>query len=141
MRLFLLQGGRFLKQPWARKALASEAAGCLLVAKLATSVLPLKSYRPLFDVQVGSPKQLSPAELREVVWAVQSVSDWAPIYLDCLPQALGLQLMLWRRDSPGQVRFGVKKGADGILAHAWLVLGEKVLIGRLPDFSSYSPLV
>ena len=47
----------------------------------------------------------------------------------CLVQALSGWWMLKRRKIPSQLRIGVEKGANGFSAHAWLCVGDTIVIG------------
>jgi hypothetical protein len=52
-----------------------------------------------------------------------------PYRASCLRQALVLWFLLGRRGIPARLRIGAARGKDGFNAHAWIELGERVLIG------------
>jgi hypothetical protein len=56
----------------------------------------------------------------------------------CLPRALALSRILRSRGVAHEVRIGVRN-RPGFEAHAWVVEGDRVLIGRA-DVESYVPL-
>ena len=56
----------------------------------------------------------------------------------CLPRALALSRLLRSRGVPHEVRIGIRK-RSGLEAHAWVVEGDRVLIGRA-GVESYVPL-
>jgi hypothetical protein len=85
-------------------------------------------------------KKASPYSVAQYVWAVRAVSNCVP-GATCLTQALSAQVILTRAGHSPQVKIGVAKGeGDKFQAHAWLVLGEQVLVGG-GGVESYTPLV
>jgi Transglutaminase-like superfamily len=56
----------------------------------------------------------------------------------CLPRALALSRILRSRGVPHEVRIGIRKRRR-LEAHAWVVEGDRVLIGRA-GVESYVPL-
>jgi hypothetical protein len=47
----------------------------------------------------------------------------------CLVQALAARVMLERRHIPARIDVGVQKQADGLRAHAWLVVDRRIVLG------------
>jgi hypothetical protein len=60
----------------------------------------------------------------------------------CLVEALATQVMLATQDHPAQLHFGVKRDeSGGVLAHAWVECGGRVVIGgAVRDAERYVPL-
>lgn len=59
----------------------------------------------------------------------------------CLPQAMAAQYLLLHYGHPAELRLGAAKDDDGrVRAHAWVVSGNQIVIGDLPDLASYAPL-
>lgn len=78
--------------------------------------------------------------VEKLVWAVRAVSPFVP-GATCLTQALAAQVLLTRAGHSSRVEVGVAKGdQDQFQAHAWLVLGDRVLIGGA-GVERYTPLV
>lgn len=61
---------------------------------------------------------------------VQAVSRWVPGQRTCLIEALTLRRVLIHRHIPGSLHLGVDRtGRDQLLAHAWVIAGEEILLG------------
>jgi hypothetical protein len=48
----------------------------------------------------------------------------------CLPQALAAEAILRRQGHPADLRLGVKRGDDGVEAHAWVESYGRVIVGE-----------
>lgn len=82
----------------------------------------------------------APYPVEKIVWAVRAVSRRVP-GATCLTQALAAQVLLSRSGYNPRVEIGVAKNErNQFRAHAWLVLGDQVLIGG-SGVESYTPLV
>lgn len=108
--------------------------------KARVSLFPFRAYSSLTRGDESWPDGITTERIKALVWAVESTGSYAPVGINCLPRALALQRMLIRRGCRGTIRFGVRKRIDGLDAHAWLVMGNKVLIGGLPDLHEYAVL-
>ena len=64
-----------------------------------------------------------------IVWAVRTSARRVP-GATCLSSALALQRMLSRRGYASELHIGVAWKDKDFAAHAWLVRGERVLIGE-----------
>ena len=69
---------------------------------------------------------LTPVE--SSTWAVHAAAQRMP-WVTCLGKALALQRMLAQRGHASELRVGVAKAGQDFSAHAWLVVGDRVLIG------------
>lgn len=57
----------------------------------------------------------------------------------CLTQALAVQTLLGMRNQRSDLKIGVGKNKeDEFVAHAWIEIGERIVIGKLADLHSYS---
>lgn|SRR5574341_693362 len=124
------------------RALAAEALVLLLAARLALWCLPFASVRHLMSVYTRFTRGGSvPAE--RAAWAVAAASRRLPApFRDCLPQALAAEAMLRRHGAPAELKIGVRRGTAGrqVEAHAWVVSGDRVVVGALEDLPTYLPL-
>jgi hypothetical protein len=78
--------------------------------------------------------------VEQFVWAVRAVSYYVP-GATCLTQALAAQVLLTRAGHSSRVEIGVAKNENQqFRAHAWIVLGDRVLIGGT-GIERYTPLV
>lgn len=67
---------------------------------------------------------------RRVRWAVEAVARHSPVAFVCFPQTLAGYTMLRRRGVPGMMVYGLARAGDGkLIAHTWLVVGDKVVLG------------
>ena len=58
----------------------------------------------------------------------------------CLVRALALQRLLAEHGHLSELRIGVAKGDGGLLAHAWLVDGQEILVGGGSEAESFTVL-
>jgi hypothetical protein len=71
---------------------------------------------------------------------LQRVARRLPWHSTCLVLAMAGMLLLRRRGIVGAViRFGVRKRNGVLEAHAWLLLGDTILLGG-EEIDSYAPL-
>jgi len=71
-------------------------------------------------------------------WAVHAAARRMP-WVTCLGRALALQRLLAQRGHASELRVGVAKAGQDFSAHAWLVVGDRVLIGD-EDLDQYTAL-
>jgi SAM-dependent methyltransferase len=69
------------------------------------------------------------ARARELADCVRRAARHVPFPAVCLPQALALSAMLSLRGIASTLRLGVKRDRAQLLAHAWVVVGEEVVLG------------
>ncbi len=85
-------------------------------------------------------KEERPQSVEQYVWAVRAVSRCVP-GASCLTQALAAQVLLTQAGYAPRVEIGVAKNErNQFRAHAWLVLGDQVLVGGM-GVERYTPLV
>ncbi len=107
-----------------------EALALALVVKLLLTWGSLRQTRRILDRRVRPTPQPWPFGPRPVVWAVEAVGRRVPVFRNCLVQALVAWAMLRRRGFRPQIQIGVAQGEAGqILAHAWLELEGRVILG------------
>jgi hypothetical protein len=105
------------------------------VARGALWILPVGAARRLVAAAARTPKDIS---VERFVWAVKGVSRRVP-RATCLTQALAVQALLARAGHKSRVEIGVAKNSGLFEAHAWVVYGDRVVIGG-PDVARYSRL-
>jgi hypothetical protein len=84
----------------------------------------------------------APASLRRARDVARRISRIAPRFpgrTTCLVRALAGWLLLRRRGIRAAIRFGVRKTSTGIDAHAWLLMGEEILLGG-EEAIGFSPM-
>jgi hypothetical protein len=95
----------------------------------------LRDYR-IPDVTYDEPTRDS---IKRVRAAVQRASARVP-GATCLVQAISGWCMLKMRSIDAQIRIGVEKCEDGVCAHAWLVVGDIVVLGGSDASARYAVL-
>lgn len=127
-------------------ALMLETVLALLLAWVLVFVVPLRRIQMLFGtiIEPGLDGAISPnpeaARARAVAWRVLFVANRLPWHSTCLVRALAGGLLMRRRGIMGAViRFGVKREAGALTAHAWLLLNGEILLGG-EEAASYVPL-
>jgi hypothetical protein len=75
-----------------------------------------------------------------VTSAVQACSIYVP-YASCLTQALAVRTLLGLKGQNSQLKIGVDRDEDGkFLAHAWVEIDGKIIIGKLPHHQNFNVL-
>lgn len=108
--------------------------------KMWVTLRPFRAYAHLTQGEECWPHGVSTERVKDLMWAIESTGRYAPKGINCLPRALALQRMLIRRGGRATIHFGVRRGAEGVEAHAWVTLRDKVLLGGLPNLNEYAVL-
>ena len=135
--------GKALRLHPSDKRLLLAAVGLLASVRLALWLIPFQAVRNILatvSTGKGGEHAADPAYIQRVAWAVERASRCVP-FATCLPQALAAECLLRRAGHPTQLRIGVAKNLDGqFLAHAWIESDGRIVLGRLPNLSSYTVL-
>ncbi|HYH13839.1 MAG TPA: lasso peptide biosynthesis B2 protein [Flavisolibacter sp.] len=126
---------RFLQTPFSQKLLIGEAVMLLAFSKVCILFFPLKKIIPylgnlncqLTDLPTTNLAIIA-TNIRNAILSASSNVPWRSV---CLDQALCCMLMLRRRKVSHSLCLGLKKDDmhQQLLAHAWIQLGEEILIG------------
>lgn len=135
----------FLTLPRGYRPVLFRALGMVVVVRLGLWVLPYRIVRDLLD---RTARAESPAHSEEVlryhrkrvVWAVGAVSQRLLGSKPCLVQALVGRWLLARRGIETEIRIGVTKNGQALLAHAWLEQGGRILLGGAESPVKYEEL-
>jgi hypothetical protein len=93
-------------------------------------VIRLRSFRHWrhwLKSEAGTLVPGASARLFPCVRAVDRAARYHPLPINCLRRSLALQRMLQRRKLPSHLHIGVRKGKNGLEAHAWLSSGGRIL--------------
>lgn len=136
---------KFIRLDRIRRKLLLTASLLCLSFWILLHTLPFRTVYALMEkLVVGktSPQSSDPELVPRIVWALSVASRRLLGKDTCLPQAMAARVMFNRFGIPVEIKFGVKKGAEGKLqAHAWVFNGEEILIGGEGlDLASYAPL-
>ena len=118
----------------------ARAAAELAIARICVSVEPVAHLlAPVPQANAADPPNSAQRELLDrVAFAIPRVAARVPWRATCLVQALAAKRWLHRRGIPTELILGAKEaGEDRIDAHAWLKVGERILVGG--DVSAYRP--
>lgn len=118
---------KFLRLSAAEQFLLLRTVFLVEAIRVGLWVLPFRVVQR-FTFKTRKKKQ-TPYSVEQIVWAVRATSRYVP-RATCLTQAIAAQILLLRAGYNPQVKIGVAKNDKKLFeAHAWLVLGDQVLIG------------
>jgi hypothetical protein len=101
------------------------------------------SYRRVTAVLVrtsqGRTKATDPEQvIAGSVRIVRAAANYRALRATCLTRSMALWWLLRRQGIESEIRFGVKRGDDGIAAHAWVEQGRRVLNDRADVRKTYA---
>jgi hypothetical protein len=117
-----------------------EAALTLLAATVIVFRLPPSALANLLRRHAANPAASNlpgcEAEAVAVGRTVARLCGRLPRRPRCLAQAVTVHLMLRRRAISHVIHFGVRKHEDRLEAHAWVSVGERIVVGEagVPTF-------
>ena len=137
--------GRFAALPAADKWLVFKAWALVWAVRIALWVLPFKVLRRILrKISRHPPRRIqsTPHPVERVAWAIMTASRYVPGARHCLTRALAVETLLSRRGYRTQLHVGVARDDDkGIIAHAWVDTGGKVIMGgeELEKYTELKP--
>ena len=150
MKKFISLIIKFFKKPIKEQLLYIEVIFWLSVTRLVILVLPFKIIARFLGKHMAESDRNHDLncmdEVKLVVSSILSMSRHLPWECKCLVQAISGKMMLGKRKISNTLYFGVAKDEDrGIIAHAWLRVGEVIILGGggldqfavVSTFSSY----
>ena len=128
---------RYMGLSVAEKILLFRALFLVSAIRLGLCLLPFRVLQRFTQKENRSSN--AAYSVSQYVWAVRAVSRYVP-GATCLTQALAAQALLTQSGRDSHIEFAVKKDERRrFLAHAWLVCGEHIVIGRA-EAEGYQPL-
>lgn len=121
----------------------AETFLALLIAQGLVFGLPFRLTARLFHVRKpsgGIETNARHAFGRTIGIRVERVADRLPWKSTCLVRALAGSMLLWRRGIASSIRLGVRKEDDALAAHAWLMVGEAIVLGGGSETASFVSL-
>ncbi len=109
--------------------------GWLGLARLGLKVVPFGRLRTHLGPSTRRPARRDPATARQLAAHVARAAGRLPFATKCLPQAMALGWMLRRRGIDHSLVIAVRtadQGLDPDRLHAWLAVGEEIVLGDLP---------
>jgi len=134
---------RFLQWPNAKKQVLLRAFMIVVVVRIGLWCLPYKrllsllpSIRPTHNAITNDWKLIN-----ESIASVRLCSRFVP-RATCLTQALATQVLLCRHGQASNLRIGVQRDSEKqFLAHAWVEVEGKIIIGKLQDIHRFTVLI
>jgi hypothetical protein len=118
---------KFVRLSTAEQFLLLRTVVLVTAIRVGLWVLPFRAVQR-FTFKARKKKQTS-YSVEQLIWAVRATSRYVP-RATCLTQALAAQILLLRAGYKPKVKIGVAKNEKKLFeAHAWLVLGDQVVIG------------
>ena len=115
----------------------------IAAVRVALTLMPFKQLvarlQALADL-LRSKQKADKRYCRRLAWGVNAIGKRVLGSRPCLTQALVVQFMLWRRGIDTELRIGVDKSEGELIAHAWVMLDGKVLIGGELSETKYQVL-
>lgn len=119
---------RFARLAPSRRLLLAEAAVNLTRARAAIRWRSFRSAIGFGAIPLEAPRD--GAAVDELVRAVQATAARLPWRSVCFDQGLALQRALRRRGHDARLHYGLSRpGAGDFMAHVWVELGGRILIG------------
>ncbi len=116
-----------------------EAAAAVVGFDLAFRLFSSKTCLALFGRKAASDRKQKGLDPQRMAWLVNVADRYAPGKSSCLRQAAALAWLLRRRGIATNLRIGVTREGENLLAHSWLESGEGELFG-LSDTDKYASL-
>ncbi|MBY0227544.1 MAG: lasso peptide biosynthesis B2 protein [Hyphomicrobium sp.] len=76
----------------------------------------------------GIPTQ-KPASATRIGWAIGAAAKVVPWKANCLAQAVAASHLLQRSGCESEIRIGVRRDGQELLAHAWVVCDGEIVVG------------
>lgn len=134
---------KFLALGFADKRLLLRAGWLLSVTAIILQLIPYASVQRWLARPIPSPGasgSTSRHSMERIIWSVVTASRFVP-GTTCLTQALVCARMLHREGHVAELHFGVaKERGNGILAHAWLESGGRIVLGGTSEAQHYTHL-
>jgi hypothetical protein len=125
------------------RALVAEAAGLLLLIRVALSIFPFSTVRRGLLALTRVERRSSAESLKRLAWAVTASASHLPIETTCLVRALTCEAMSHRRGWRCDLRFGVQPlpaTANVLSAHSWVEYDGAVILGDVDNLAAYKVL-
>lgn len=134
---------KFFSLPYQKKKLLGQSLITVIAIRLSLWIIPFKTLNRClcaFDATESDDRVIERNVIDSVTAAVQFCSRCVP-YASCLTQALAARTLLGLRGQYSQLKIGVGRDEDGkFMAHAWVEIDGKIIIGKLPYHHSFNVL-
>lgn len=123
---------------------AAETVPALAIAWSLVFIVPFRWTARYFGgaTTPSSPSQEPQKQIARACYVarrLERVAAHVPWRTTCLVRAIAGALLLRRRGIATTIRLGVNRGDNGLAAHAWLLVGDTIVLGGTIS-SDYQPL-
>jgi hypothetical protein len=132
---------KFTQLPASSRLILLESVILLGLTRLAVLIVPFRLIQPFLrsDLRQSS-KASTSKKVEQIRYSIAAASNFLPWRNVCLNQAITAKLMLNRRGLPNTLVLGVQSQSDQLAAHAWVCVGEKIVIGE-KSYQDYQPIL
>jgi hypothetical protein len=136
----------FFRMPMRKKRILISTLAWICIAWFFVRILPFRQLAPHLGGAVKKQAELntrtSTQSAREMANLLNTLVRYLPWSATCLMQVLAAQFWLKRRGIPATIYFGVNTSerSDAIKAHAWLLCGDEILIGK-SESAQFKPII
>jgi Transglutaminase-like superfamily len=113
-----------------RRVHLREAAVMLVLARLAVRFVAPAHLLAWANRPPRRICRFTAGDAKWIAWAIEVLSAKRLTSALCFPQALAAHAMLRRRGIVSRLCLGVARANDAFVAHAWVEVGEDVIVGR-----------
>lgn len=133
----------FLLLPFQKKKLLLKSLLFVWLIRLGLWILPYKLLTKWLN-SIGSSAAINEINdwklIKEVSHTVRSCAKSVP-FASCLTQALATKTLLRLNGQNSNLRIGVDKDEnEKLIAHAWIEIDSKIIIGGSPELGRYTVL-
>jgi hypothetical protein len=125
---------KILLLPYQRKALLAQSFFTVWLVRLSLWLFPFKQlneWLSRFDKTVSGNEPPNWVIVNNTARSIRACSRYVPS-ASCLTQALATRTLLRLRGQNSTLKIGVDKDENGkFMAHAWLEIDGKIIIGKL----------
>lgn len=129
--------------PYQKKKLLSQSLIAVIVIRLSLWIFPFKTLNQWlcsFASTKSDGQKIEWDDVGRVTSSIEACSRYVP-YASCLTQALAARTLLALRGQNSELKIGVDRDKDGrFMAHAWVEIDGKIIIGKLPHHNSFNVL-
>lgn len=134
---------KFLALPFKDQKLLTQSLFLLAAIRTSLWLFPFAWINKLvsrLELRESNAELLDWIAIDEIVLSVRAGSRLVP-FATCLTQALATQVLLRMKGQDSRVRFGVDKDEhNGLIAHAWVEINGRIIIGEEHRHSRFSVL-
>ena len=133
----------FLILPYQKKKLFSKSLLFVGLIRLGLWILPYRFLTKWLS-GLGSSDSFNQTNdwklIKDISYSVRICAKYVP-FASCLTQALATQTLLQLKGQKSILKFGVDKDeSKKLIAHAWVEIDDKIIIGNSTEISRYSVL-